>query len=450
MIKNSFKTNIASVTVTHTIIFVLSFIMSILNARLLGPEGVGIISLLLLLQNLGVRITDFGFSRALRYYSANGEIGYYELKKIVIVLGIVVGFGTIFISLFLKYLPINIWNNIDLNVYLLFLPTMLFYVLTLYLRHLLHGQLQVMSVNISEVLEKVVYILLFILFVWYLDLGLIGFSISLSLSTLFLFVQLITKAQKYKPINQQRKVALNYKYDLKKLWSYGQWSYYSAFIEYIFINLPVLLLKSTISSFELIGYFNKAKGLSELPNRASVPISSLLFSYNAGSSIETAAKRTEILCRLSFWAITIIYFLLAIIIKPVIKFLYGIDFLPAAEVYYFLYPSAVFFVQSIYLSSAIAAQGFNKDTFTIRLYSLPFILVAVFLLITYWGIIGAAIASGFSFTVLWIQYAVKYRAIFGTRLIEFFEIKKSDIFLLKNIILEIKERFSVKRKKAKM
>lgn len=444
MKKNAFKTHIVSVSITQAIVFILSFVTGILNARLFGPEGIGVLALLYLLQNLGIRMTDFGFGRAFRFYSANGEINYQDLKNIVFILGAIVGLFTIIISLVLKIIPLNIWNDIDMKVYLLFLPSIFFFVLTMYLRHLLYGQLLVKTVNISEVLERISYIALFIVFVWYFDLGLIGFSISISLSTFSLFIQLFIKAQRHYPEYSSEGTTTSKKQNLRKLWGYGQWSYYSAFIEYIFINFPVLLLKSTVGSFSMIGYYNKAKGLSDLPNRAGVPISSLLFSYNAGSTAETAAQRTEILSRFSFLGISLIYFTLAIFIKPLIKFLYGAEFLPAAEVYYYLYPSAVFFVLSIYLSSAIAAKGFNKETFTIRLKSLPFIVIAVYFLITYFGIIGAAIAAGFSFTILWIQYAFKYKEIFGSGFRELLLLKKSDFILIKRIIISIKEKIQRK------
>jgi len=409
--------------------------MSILTARLLGPAGVGVFTLLILLQHLGMRITDFGFSRAFRYYSANGEIHYYELKSIVFILGTIVGLCTILISLILRYLPINIWNDIDLEVYVLFLPTIFFFSLSMYMRYLLHGQLLINTVNISQLLESALNLIFFVFFVWYLNLGLIGVSLSFSICSIIIFIQLFLKMKKYTPAsicNNTDKWQ-----NVKKLWGYGQWSYYSAFIEYIFINFPVLLLKASMGSFDLIGYFNKAKGLSELPNRGVVPLSTLLFSYNAGSSADTAAKRTEILCRFSFWAMTVIYALVALIIKPLISFLYGSAFLPAAEIFYYLYPYAVFFVQSIFLSTAIAARGFNKDTFTIRLISLPIIIIVLYCLVTYMGIVGAAIAISFSFFVLWLQYALKYKKITGSGFKEFFLMKESDFLLLKNLSLKI-------------
>ena len=123
------------------------------------------------MQSLGVQLTDFGFGRSLRYYSANGEIDYYDLTKVIFILGPIVGGGLIFISLVLKYLPLNIWNDIDLNVYLLFLPSMFFFSVTMYLRFLLHGQLLIKAIAVSELLERILYILLFVIFVCYLDWG---------------------------------------------------------------------------------------------------------------------------------------------------------------------------------------------------------------------------------------------------------------------------------------
>ena len=148
-------------------------------------------------------------------------------------------------------------------------------------------------------------IMLFILFAWYLDLGLLGVSISLSISTFLLFLQLLIIAQKYNPNVKTIKKSQSKKKLLKEIWNYGQWSYYSSFIEFIFQQFPILFLKSSVSSFFQIGIFGKAIGLANYPKIAAIPLSGLLFSYNAGSSNEIAAKRTELLCRLVFNIITI-------------------------------------------------------------------------------------------------------------------------------------------------
>jgi PST family polysaccharide transporter len=413
--------------------------MSILNARLLGPEGVGVFALLVLLKTLSARLTDFGFGRALRFYSANGQIHYLDLKSIVFRLGIAVSTVVILISMLLKILPLNIWNDIDWMVYLLFLPAQFFSIPIMYLRHLLHGQLLISSINISEILERLFYILSFVLFVWYLDFGLRGVSLALSLSMFFLLMQLVLKAQKYKtqpPADSKNPAKLMI---LKKLWSYGQWSYYSAFIEFIFQNFPLLFLKSSVASFTQIGYFSKAQGLANYPHIAAVPLSGLLFSYNAASTEEKAVHRTEMICRFSFWIITILFVILTIFIKPLIRILYGEAFLPAAEIFYFLYPSVVFYIQALYLSSNIAARGLNKETFTIRLKSLPVIVILSWLLISWLDINGAAIAISFSFTILWWQYASKFKAISNSRFSRLILLTKTDFILIReslNLIIK--------------
>jgi O-antigen/teichoic acid export membrane protein len=97
-----FKKHLATTSGTHVVVFILGFGMSILNARLLGPEGVGVFALLTLLKTLSIRITDFGFGRAFRFFSANGEIDYYTLKNIGYKLGIAVGVMVVILGLLLK------------------------------------------------------------------------------------------------------------------------------------------------------------------------------------------------------------------------------------------------------------------------------------------------------------------------------------------------------------
>ena len=420
--------------------------MSILNARLLGPEGVGVLVLLHLLRTLSVRITDFGFGRALRFYSANGKIPYLSLRKIVMQLGTFMAIGVVLSTFILKNLPINVWNDIDTTVYLLFLPTPFFFVLTVYLRHLLHGQLLITAVNISEVLERVLYILIFALLVWYLDLGLIGVSLALSISSFFLFIQLFVRAYKYETSPLQDRMQFNRLMLIKKLWNYGQWSYYFQFIEYLISNFPILFLKSSVGAFSQIGFFSKAKGLAEYPKTPAVQISGLLFSFNAGAKQVTANYRTETMCRLSLWVTTIFFVTLSLVIRPLISLLYGDAFLPAANIFYYLYPSIVFYIQELYLNSALAASGYNKETFTIRLKALPIVLIAAYFLIIYMGIIGAAISVSFSATILWFQSARKYCALLDSNFRKILLLQKQDVDLIKMLFGRFLDRIKSKNK----
>ncbi len=439
MAKNTnFKTNLASVTATQILIFILGFALSILNARFIGPVGVGVFALLKILKDTSISLTDFGLSRACRYYSANGQIPYNVLKKVVFRLSLIMAFVVLIGIVLLKFLPINIWDKIEMDVYLFFLPAPFFFVLTMYLRHLLHGQLLIKEINISEILERVLYIVLFLVFVWILDLGLVGVSISLSLSIIFLYLQLLLVLKRYKPIVENDGVEdFKMKTVLKKLWGYGQWTYYSSFLNYVFQNFPVLFLKSSTDSFAQIGFFNKATGLANYPKIPATPLSGLLFSYNAGSSIDTANSRTEILCRFSFWTITFLFGGLALFIEPIITLLYGKDFLPAANIFIVLYPSIVLYVQSLYLSTSIAARGYNKQTFTIRIKSLPIILIAAFLLIYNYGLMGAALSVSFSSTVMWIQYVIQYRKVTGSGLSNLLVLRKTDWLMVKNLSLAL-------------
>ena len=265
-------------------------------------------------------------------------------------------------------------------------------------------------------------------------------SLSLSISSVFLFLQLYFTFKSHHPNKSTREKYLSNRQILKKLWGYGRWTYYSSFIVYVLNNFPVLFLKSSVGSFELIGYFNKSKGLSEYVNRPAKPLSGLLFSYNAGSSAIGAAKRTEQLCRLTFWISSTLFWMLALFIRPVIATLYGDAFLPAADIFILLYPNVVFGMNGMYLNAAIAARGYNKETYTIRLQSLPIIITITYLLISNLHIKGAALALSISAVILWVQYLIKYLSIAGSSVGDVLLIKKEDIDLIKHLWKKIRNR----------
>lgn len=439
----SFKKNFAQTGLTHAIVFVFGFAMSILNARFLGPEGVGILVLLELLKAFSINISDLGFGRSLRYYSANGEIHFLILKKIIVQVGILLGFIVVLISLLLKNLPLDVWNEIDNLLYLAYLPTIFCLVLVNYYRHLLHGQLQITAVNISQILERVFYIILFLAFVWLFDLGLFGAVISLTISTFLLLLMLFLKARKYS-LEFERSHSQNLKKSLKLIWGYGKWTYFSTFINYFVEKLPVFLLKSFGSTFAVIGYFSKAQGLANYPRIAAVPFSGLLFSYNAGSNIDSAITRTDTMCRLTFWAINILFITLGLFIKPIITILYGKEFLPAAEFFFYLYPSVIFYIQTLYLTSFLGARGLNKKNFMVKMRSFPFIVVLIYFLIKYLGGIGTAISISATFAILWFQYAIVYFKLSNSSFKRVLLLYKSDIALIYSLLLKLKSKLKTR------
>lgn len=433
----SFKRHLVSVLFAQGLIFVLGLLMSILNARYLGPNGVGVMSLLAILTVLSSRISDLGFGNAFRYFSANSQIDFNSIFRIIKIFGSIIALIVLSISIGIKYLPFGVWNDIANNVFIAYLPTPFFYALTLYYRHLLHGRLEINAVNLSETFERILYILLFLVFVVLLDYGLIGAALSLSISTFFLFLQMYLKANSMKKFIKKVDNPLPVKKVLSKLLSYGKWSYFSLFIEHIILSFPVMYLKSKTDSFANVGYFNKAEGLANYPRIAAVPLSGLLFSYNAGSVESNATQRTEVLCRLSFWLFTTLFLILGLFLKPFIVLLYGKEFLPAAEVYFFLFPSVVLYIQTIYLSSAIAARGFNRETFLIRVKSIPFIIVSSYFLINNLDIIGAAISISLSFIILWVQYSYKFFKLFNSNFSSIMLIKKGDLRMLIDLFTRI-------------
>jgi O-antigen/teichoic acid export membrane protein len=118
-----------------------------------------------------------------------------------------------------------------------------------------------------------------------------------------------------------------------------------------------------------------------------------LFPRTAASETEESKQFTALLCRNALWITVLLGGLFLLVSKPLIVFVFGIQFAPAALALIYLMPGVAGQVVSRICFTDCAARGFpEKATYATVITALITVVLDI-LLIPRLGINGAAIAS---------------------------------------------------------
>lgn len=374
------------------LIFV-NLVSGIVLARSLGPEGVGIFALLLLVPTFCFRFVNLGVGSSLSFFTARKEASMRSISNIAWILCAIMSLASISVISIIwrnRYLP---WYDISPRLFYVVLVTIPLVFLLEFFQKILSGQLRIKALNFSEVIRNISYIVALIVLLFVFKLNIIGAIYAYILSELIAFLFVLMQIQTSQNARESVIGESNAKHLMRKFLSYGKWNYFIMLNNFFITQFPLVALKYFCSN-EIVGLFSVGKRIIDRVDLLPTTFANLLFPYTAGSGEEEAIHRTNTLCRNFILIMGIIGSLLAATAEPLIVLLYGEDFRHAAKILYALLPSFLFFPVTQFTVVHIAASGKSKLASLSTFMALPVGLLTAIILIPMLGPIGAA----FSFT----------------------------------------------------
>ncbi len=394
------------------IVFFMGIFISIINARWLGPEGVGVLSLLILIQSLAFRFGNLGFGSALAYFIARKEVSVVSLQKIAWLVTLVMSFITCTLVVLVQKSWFSPWKGINLSLFYLSLAAVPPFFLKNMLCRILSGQLRISVVNVSEIIQPIVMLLMLCFLVVLADMQIRGAVIAMLCSQGVGLVYLIYKVRNSKINNEEKQGLVSVKL-IAQLWRYGRWNYLVMLANFFLEQLPLLMLPH-FSTKSGVGFFAQARNLSMRTRMIAEPFSKMLFPFTAASEEKDAVSRTNILCR-SFSIIMICICICSVIfIKPLILLLYGKAFLRTVTLFYALVPGMLSWPISQFLGVHIAASGFPKLVFVTSLCSVICAGILSSFLIPAYGDFGAVLSVSAIFVILACLRIGMYKKLTGS------------------------------------
>lgn len=339
-----------SVLGTRGLLLLLSLLTSIIIARMLGPEGRGLLSTALIIGGFGSMFMNLGLHSSSRYVLVRypGKLG--GVWGNVLALSIFSVLPAFFVYIVLTLFP----SLMDISGLILALacasvPLLLYNMLQL---NVLMGMDQILSFNVMELMTVGAQLILLLLFfkLWEpgVELAYSANMLACLLSGGFASFCLVRKFH----VRPRPDFEL-----FKSGFGYGLKSYAVFLLGYVLIKCNILMVNGMFGS-TMTGYYAQAAAMADILFVTSASLGMILF--NKTRAIETDSERRFLMKRVLMVSSLFMFLILSLagfLAEYVIVFLYGDEFMPSVNVFRILLPGTFFNMIAGILSNYFAAKN---------------------------------------------------------------------------------------------
>ena len=398
------KKNIITSGSFRIVILVLSFLISWLSARYLGVTLKGEYSYLITLCGFIWTILDLGVYRSYPYIvrkHPNEVQTMFEWTILTMFLEMVV-----LISLGVAFL--DFWNKlIGYQLTSIKITYLIIYVSLskafMQLQAIYMGMDRVLVNSISHFLISAVFFIL-LLIGYFTLLKVDRINVLLLFNLIGLVCSIIYLAFHNQWGNWYKE--LNFKI-VKLFYSYGFRVFLSSLFIMLLIRADIVLIKHFLD-FSEVGIYSLAAHIVDFIQIASNLVGGLLFVKL--SDIEDDISKWQLLKKtllIFFFFITVANLGFGLIGKPVMKIMFGADFVPVYYVYFWLMPAAYGLSFGSLFNNYLNSKGFPIISIILPAIALLVNIILNILLIPTMGINGAALATSISY-FLWFLLIVYF------------------------------------------
>jgi O-antigen/teichoic acid export membrane protein len=420
--------------ISHIAVNLLQFALGVMTARLLGPEGKGLLYVLIAWLGLCTQLGGSGLGEASIFF-----IGKDRKRLPAAFSNVLIATAIITIALwsggwfFLRYgqpaidaqFPLWVWSIIAFLVPIQLLQSLLMQVLSAILR--------IREINIVEVIRVIIQLLVFVILVVVLGEGVKGAVLAYALSSLCAASSYFLLVLHY----GERPRRPDWTLLLASL-RYGIKAHLSHILGLFTLRLDALLVASlAISGIQAAGMYSVATSLAELLLFIPVSIRLSLFPMVSAGSAAGANRLTSTACRHTMLLTILLALGLGAAGPFAIHRLYGEAFADAVSPLLLLLPGVLMLSQTVILVGDFLGRGKPWAAIISTLLALIVTVILDILLIPTYGITGAAVASLCAYASEFIAatlFFAYYSELPWTRL---FVIRKSDLTLYLNLYQEI-------------
>lgn len=409
----------------------LALLSSVILARALGPDGMGVYTLATLFPLLILTLANLGLGPATVYYVAQGEYSLKEALGSNIVMSLIVGAMSSLLGLVLAiFLQGWIFPDVApsyLLLALILVPANLFS--QQYINQILLGARRIKEFNAVSVAHKTLFLLLVFLATMGFGLG-VGGAIWASILTsvflcvlLFLWLRRIAGGVEFRP---------NLAY-VRDTLGYGIRAHLGNVIGFLNYRIELFLLGAFLP-IAAVGFYSVAVGVAEKLWFVSESASIVLFPTISAEKDERERKTfTPIVSRNILLITTLGAAALFVMSRWVIVLLYSGEYLPTVRLFRILLPGIVFLSGARILANDIAGRG--KPLLNTYVGGLG-VLVQVALNLAWiprFGAAGAAWATTISYGIILAARLCVYLKISGNSLAEVILPQSSDWLLYRQL-----------------
>lgn len=426
----------SSMTFFAQIIFLIcGFTTSIILARVLGPSGRGIYALIILVALILQKLGTAGVEISNVYFAAKRKYKLDDLcsNSLVLAFGLSFFFISVFwgvynTTAFQKFLSSNYVVPGYLWMTVFILP---FYMIYVFFRAIFLGREKIEKYNAVNVIYGILQLGLVFLLLVVLAQGLFGAVLSyfLTIIATALFAFLLTiKTARIRP-------TINFKL-VRKSVQYGGKGYLGNIMQFLNYRLDMFLVAYFLTPAS-VGYYAVSVGIAERLWMFPGSIGTVLFPRISSIKSAQANRLTPKMARHTLLIVFIISLGLLILARPLIRFLFGLEFLPSVGPLIMLLPGIIALSVAKILISDLAGRGKPEFGTLASFISLAVNIPLNIWLIPKWGIFGAAFASTVAYSLAAFVILLSFLKLSRNSWKEVLFIKSNDLQVYYNILLKV-------------
>ena len=416
------------------VLFVTTLLTGVVIARYLGPEKLGIWTLLLLIPGYAEAFGRLQLDVSSIYFIGKGKI---KLGEATFILHLVSAVTATVIGLIgflnLDFLHNQIFKNVEMDVqeliYGVFLIIPLRFIYVNY-SYLLMAREQIKTYNKLIIIQALTTSILSIGLIALVDFGIFG---ALMGSVFGLLISIIYGKTKVSSIEKMRP---NFNIGLfVTMAKYSAHLYITGLISFFQNNTATLIAALYVAPAQ-IAFFALGKSISEIstkmvPNAVNILLLPRISSSTDGQgSIDLVIKSFRVILLIISTTTVILFFL----IKPIVFILYGENYYPLIDIFLIIIVSVVMVQSSSVFISYLTGTG-NVQLLP-KLSILPLLLQITlsFFLVSDFGIVGIAISYAISSACLFILQVIFFLKLTDTKIKSLF-IRYEDFKTIMNFLL---------------
>ncbi|MDG5789308.1 flippase [Evansella sp. AB-P1] len=419
--------NIISTLSTKFILLFGGFIISIILARLLGPEGKGIITAIFVFPLLIVSLADMGIRQASAYFIGKKKYEPSDIVSSIAFLWLITSlFSMLMVFVYFLIGPSNNYHWIILMIAIGSVPIKL---INQYSKGVMQGFNQISTINLSQIIQLLSNFSGVLLLVWLFDLGILGAALTQIAMAFSVAVYYLFK------ISKHFKIRIKAVGDIpKSLFMKGVGFAAALFIINLNYKVDIMILDFMVNPDE-IGLYAVGVSFAELLWQVPSAVGMVLFAKSATTknTVDSVTRSTTIL-RMVLPIMALASIIIGLFAPYLISLLYGIEFAGSGSVLRILLPGVILITVSKILHPDLAARGYPLYALRVFIITLVINLILNFILIPKYGINGAALASTLSYFFAGIGFGFVYSRREKISMKELFFIKKQDITHVKDIV----------------
>lgn len=400
---------------------------AVIIARLLGPEGKGILNLVMIFNATLTLIFAFGLSNSLVFHTGRkkyepGRLLSVCLFWIIAILLVSVPASLIFVKLTLK----SVFRDIGISYLAAGIAIFAVGLFNLVLLASARGMEKVYISASIPLIQGLTSLSILFALVYFFGLGVKGAFIAYfatELLTFFILASAVIPKAGFASFIPSYDKAIT-----KDLFNIGLKSYSAGLTQHLNYRLDVFVINYFLNPAQ-VGIYSTGVSIAEMVLMVPSVICFILFPKASNCDRETASRLAVSFVRRGAW-ISLSAALFICLASPfLIPLLFGEAFAFSKYVVFVLAPGIVILTFSWVLGAYFEGTGKPQIVFYATSAALPFTLILNLLFIPNWGILGAAAASVVSYSISAVTLIAIFTKMTGNRITELLIPKRSDFSL---------------------